>query len=189
MLFLSPSEVIRMLKFRTQFEPSERVYQPAGSRIKTLYGPVFDNRGVMSLVETGKHNLYNEIQSHADSVDIHVILQQFEQGDASVLARIQGTYGDFTEMPRTFAEALNTIIAAEQYFDSLPVETRAQFGHSFSQFVASMDTPDFARAMGISPEVPASPAAAPAAASSSSTPVVPASSPSAPPPPTSAPGE
>ncbi|UPW40985.1 internal scaffolding protein [Sigmofec virus UA08Rod_5894] len=135
--------------FRTQYDASERVYQPAGSRVKTLYGPVFDKRGVMQLEEIGKHDLYMEIQSHADSVDIHVILQRFAAGDVDVLARIQGTYGDFTQMPKTFAEALNTIIAAEQYFDSLPVDTKARFGHSFSQFIASMDSPTFAAQMGL----------------------------------------
>ncbi len=176
------------VKFRTQFDSSERVYQPAGSPVKILYGPVFDARGVMSLEEIGKHDLYAEIQSHADSVDIHVILQRFEAGDTSVLSRIQGTYGDFTEMPRTFAEALNTIIAAEQYFDSLPVDVRARFDHSFSQFIASMDSPDFARSMGISPDVPSfdgSPSSSSAAAPPASAP--PASAPPASAPPASAP--
>lgn len=140
--------------FRTQFDSHSRVNQPSGSRVKTLYGPVFDAQGHMSLVETGKENLYDYIQSHADSVDIHVILKQFQNGDPSVLARVQGAYGDFTQMPRTFAEALNTMIAAEQYFNSLPVETRAQFGHNFNQFIASMDAPDFTTRMGITPQTP-----------------------------------
>lgn len=142
------------MKFRTQFDSHERVGQPVGSRVKTLYGPVFDKQGHMTLEEIGKENVYDYIQSHADSVDIHVILKQFEQGDPSVLSRVQGAYGDFTQMPRTFAEALNTMIAAEQYFNSLPVETRAQFGHNFNQFIASMDAPDFTTRMGITPQAP-----------------------------------
>lgn len=147
------------MKFCTQYDPLERVYQPAGSPEKILYSPVFDKSGVWHLEETGKENLYDYIQSHADSVDIHVILKQFEQGDVSVLSRVQGAYGDFTQMPKTFAEALNTMIAAEQYFMSLPVETRAQFGHNFNQFIASMDAPDFTTRMGIAPEAPLEPSA------------------------------
>lgn len=151
------------MTFKTQYDPHDRVHQPEGSPIKTLYGPKFDGNGRMYLIETGKENLYDYIQSHADSVDIHVILKQFEQGDVSVLSRVQGAYGDFTQMPKTFAEALNTLIAAEQYFNSLPVETRAQFGHNFSQFIASMDASDFSSRMGITPEAPPESSAPPSA--------------------------
>lgn len=143
-----------MLKFRSQYDDHERVYQSPGDPIKTLYGPIFDKQGRMELQEIGQENLYDYIQSHADSVDIHVILKQYEQGDVSVLSRVQGAYGDFTQMPKTFAEALNTLIAAEQYFNGLPVEVRAQFGHNFNQFIASMDAPDFTSRMGIAPETP-----------------------------------
>lgn len=143
-----------MMKFRSQYESHDRIYQPEGDPVKTLYGPIFDKQGHMELQEIGQENLYDYIQSHADSVDIHVILKQFEQGDVSVLSRVQGAYGDFTQMPKTFAEALNTLIAAEQYFNGLPVEVRAQFGHNFNQFIASMDQPDFSSRMGIAPEVP-----------------------------------
>lgn len=143
------------MQFRTQYDSLDRVHQPAGSRIKQLYSPVFDKQGHMSLEPSGQENLYDYIQSHADSVDIHVLLKQYELGgDPSVFSRVQGAYGDFTQMPKSFAEALNTMIAAEQYFMSLPVETRAQFGHNFNQFIASMDAPDFTTRMGIAPEAP-----------------------------------
>lgn len=144
-----------MMTFRTQFEPAPRVVTNPGNPIKTLYGPIYDKNGVLSLKVTGKHDLYAEIQSHAESVDIHVLLQRYANGDPGALARVQGAYGDFTQMPTTFAEALNTLIAAEQYFMGLPVETRAQFDHSFQQFIASMDAPDFSKRMGITPDVSA----------------------------------
>lgn len=140
-----------MPDFRTQYDKRDPVYQEPGSRIHVLYGPVFDKQGHMSLQVTGQEDLYDYIQSHADSVDINIILKQYANGDPSVLSRVQGAYGDFTQMPKSFAEALNTLIAAEQYFNSLPVETRAQFGHNFNQFIASMDAPDFTSRMGITP--------------------------------------
>ncbi|UPW40971.1 internal scaffolding protein [Sigmofec virus UA08Rod_5899] len=159
--------------FKTQYDNHDRVYQNPGDPVKTLYGPIFDKNGVMSLKVTGKHDLYGEIQSHAESVDIHVLLQRYQNGDPGALARVQGAYGDFTQMPQTFAEALNTMIAAEQYFMGLPVETRSEFGHSFQQFIASMDAPDFSKRMGISPDVPAP--SVPAAAFSPSPSDVPSS--------------
>ncbi|UPW41061.1 internal scaffolding protein [Sigmofec virus UA08Rod_5645] len=172
------------LKFGTQFDHRPSPISEPGSREHVLYSPIFDKQGRMSLEATGVEDLYDYIQSHADSVDIHVILKRFEQGDVSVLSRVQGAYGDFTQMPKTFAEALNTLIAAEQYFNSLPVDVRAQFGHNFNQFIASMDAPDFTSKMGIiPPDVPVAssdtPAAAPAATPSASD-SAPPSSPSVP---------
>lgn len=144
-----------MPRFATQFDPHDRVHVDPGNPIKTLYGPIFDDNGVMDLTVTGKANLYDEIQSHADSVDIHVLLKRYaESGDPGLFSRVQGAYGDFTQMPTTFAGALNTLIAAEQYFNGLPLDVRAQFGHSFQQFIAAMDKSDFSARMGITPEVP-----------------------------------
>lgn len=143
---------------KTQFDPHARVHSNPGSREKVLYGPHFDDHGHMELVETGREDLYAYIQSHKDSVDIKVILDRFARGDQMALNRRQGFYGDFTQMPTTYAEALNAMISAENYFNSLPVETRAQFNHSFQQFLAQMDKPDFTTKMGFQPaQVPSSP--------------------------------
>lgn len=142
------------MQFRTQYDEHDRFYTEPGDPEKILYGPMFDKDGVMNLIETGKEDLYGYIQSHAESVDIHVILQRFEAGDASVLTRVQGAYGDFTQMPKTYAEMLNSMIGAETYFNSLPVEIRANFGHSFSQFLASVGDEDFAQRLGKDVEQP-----------------------------------
>lgn len=138
-----------MKNFRTQYDKQVPIYEHTGSPVKTLYAPVFSQEGVMDLKEIGKHDLYQEIQSHRDSVDIHVLLSMYNNGDPGALSRIQGAYGDFTKMPTTFAEALNTMIAAEQYFNGLPVDVRAKFGHDFHQFIATMDTPDWTTRMGL----------------------------------------
>ena len=140
--------------FRTQYDKPRRVFSCVGSPEKVLYQPCFDENGVMDLVEVGKEDLYGYIQSHKDSVDIHVILKRFEQGDVAALSRVQGTYGDFTEMPKTYAEALNAMIHAENYFNGLPVEVRAEFGHSFQQFLASMDKEDFVEKMHVTDSAP-----------------------------------
>lgn len=179
-----------MPEFRTQYDFPFQYFSPAGSRTKVLYGPIFDSNGRMSLKETGVHDLYAEIQSHADSVDIHVLLRRFAQGDPGALARVQGAYGDFTQVPKTFAEALNTLIAAEQYFNGLPVDVRAQFGHDFHQFIASMDAPDWLTKAGLVPKpddvVPSQPVtpSAPSVPSPVSETPVPSTNPSSSAPPT-----
>lgn len=139
------------MNFPTQYSARERIHCNPGDPVHILYSPEFDKNGVMTLVESGRENIYDFIQSHAESVDIHVLLQQYQNGDAMALSRRQGSFGDFTNMPGTYAEALNAMIGAENYFNSLDVETRAKFGHSFQQFLAQMGTVEWSSKMGIEP--------------------------------------
>lgn len=138
-----------MRKFRTQFDEHPRYQCCTGSRIKKLYAPRFDENGVMDLVEKGEENLYEYIQSHKDSVDINTLLRRYAQGDPDALSRVQAAYGDFTGLPSTYADLLNAVNDGKQYFEGLPVDVRAQFNHSFSEFMASMDGPDFWRKLGV----------------------------------------
>lgn len=138
-----------MRKFRTQFDEHPRYQCCTGSRIKKLYAPRFDENGVMDLVEKGEENLYEYIQSHKDSVDINTLLRRYAQGDPDALSRVQAAYGDFTGLPSTYADLLNAVNDGKQFFESLPVDVRAQFNHSFSEFMASMDGPDFWRKLGV----------------------------------------
>ena len=126
--------------FLTQYSSRGRRFPSCvGSGIKVLYAPVFDRDGVMHLEQAGTEDLYASIQSHKDSCDIYVILGRYQAGDVSALSKVQGLYGDFTQVPKTFAEALNVMIAAESYFDSLPVEEKAKYNNSFHQYLANMD--------------------------------------------------
>lgn len=139
------------VNIRTQFMEHARVYSNPGSPVKILYGPQFDENGVMELVEVGRENLYEYIQSHKESCDIQIILERCARGDTSALMKRQAMFGDFTEMPKTYAEALNALVGAESYFNSLPVETRAKFDHNFHKFLVSMNKPEFVTLMGFEP--------------------------------------
>lgn len=132
-----------MAQIRTQFQEHTRVHANPGSREKILYSPQFNDDGTMELIEAGKENLYEYIQSHKESVDINVILKRFARGDVTALQRRQAMFGDFSDAPSSYAEALNSMIVAEQYFNSLPLETRAKFDHNFHRFLVSLDRPDF----------------------------------------------
>ena len=121
--------------FKTQFHPHDRVAANGGSPIRILYSPKFDERGVMELVESGKENLYEFIQSHAESCDIHVILERFARGDVSALEKVQGVYGDFSNLPNSYADMLNLVRDAESAFMKMPVEERAKYGHSFERWL------------------------------------------------------
>lgn len=138
-----------MVKFRTQYSDRAPVYQEPGSREKLIYSPRYDSSGVLDLEVTGKENLYDYIQSHKESTDIHVLLDRFANGETDVLQRMQGFYGDVTSMPKTYAEVLNAVIVGEETFARLPVEVKQRFDNSFAVWLASMDSPDFSARMGI----------------------------------------
>lgn len=136
---------------KTQYANRERVLTNPGNPIKQLYSGSYNERGQVELKEDGTEDLYAFIQSFAESTDIHAILKRFESGEVDVLEKVQGFYGDITEMPRTYAEALQRIADSEKVFMSLPVEVRAKFGHSFSEFLAQSQDADFLDKLGVKP--------------------------------------
>lgn len=144
------------MNFNTKYDSHARVYLNPGSPIKDVYSSRYTPSGQLELYVSGQENLYDQIQSHAESVDIHVLLQRFANGDEDVLSRAQGFYLDSSDMPKTYAEVLNSVIQGEQAFDSLPVEVKQRFGNSFSQWMASFESPDFLVKMGIQKATPAS---------------------------------
>lgn len=149
------------MMFRTAAQAIEdhpRVNINPGDPDKVLYSPSFDSSGHMELKEVGKESLYQFIQSHKESTDIHVILARFAAGDTTALAKRQMFYADLTEFPTTYADVVNTMHGAEDYFTHLPVEVRAKFGHDFNKFLASLDNPQTLVDLGIvSSQSPVSP--------------------------------
>lgn len=127
------------VSFRTQYDVHPRVSKVSGEKMRKLYTSHVTDDGVIELIESGQEDLYAAIQSHRDSCDINVILARYANGDAMALSKVQGVYGDFTDMPDTYAELLNTVIKGENFFYSLPKEVREKFDHSFEKFLVSMD--------------------------------------------------
>ncbi len=148
--------------FKTQYDARDRIKTHPGNPIKQLYSGSYNERGQVELKEDGTEDLYAFIQSFAESTDIHAILKRYQNGEVDVLEKVQGFYGDITEMPHTYAEALQRIADSEKVFMSLPVDVRAKFGHSFSQFLAASQDDDFLDRLGVKPtEQPASESSVP----------------------------
>ena len=143
--------------FKTQYDARDRIKSHPGNPIKQLYAGSYNERGQVELKEDGTEDLYAYIQSFAESTDIHAILRRFENGEVDVLEKVQGFYGDITEMPHTYAEALQRIADSEKVFMSLPVDVRAKFNHSFSEFLAASQDADFLDRIGLKNEDPAEP--------------------------------
>ena len=46
-------------------------------------------------------------------------------------------------MPHTYADMLNRLREAREFFDGLPLPTRQKFDCNFEQFISAMDKPGF----------------------------------------------
>ncbi len=94
--------------------------------------------GRYELVEVGKSNLYNQIQSHKDSCDIYKLLERYQNGDVSALSQVVGQYMDITEAPKTLAEAYTFVGNAEKFFSKLPIKVRDAYDHDPSKFISDL---------------------------------------------------
>lgn len=142
--------VLRTPWLKARFD-SDREHFPtcAGSGgIEIEYAPKYAADGTLTLKEVGKHDLYADIQSHADSVDLNNILARYSNGDPSALNVRTGNYGDFVGMPKTYAELLNRTLDGERQFNQLPLEVREKFDYDFGKWLASAGTDDWCAAMG-----------------------------------------
>lgn len=134
-----------MKMFVTRYNARERdlPFANPGERFVKTYQPNIGSDGVLDLIEAEPFDLYESIQSHADSVDINLIISRFVNGDVSVLNRREPMYFDATEMPKTYAEMYQKVIDAHNYFEQLPLEVREKFGHSPETFFALIGTDEW----------------------------------------------
>ena len=103
----------------------------------------FDTKGFPSMTQ----------QHFKEECDINAIMRRFErQGVVDHLAKFQGSYGDFTQAPQSYEEAMSQITKATEMFMSLPAAIRARFGHdpgAFVDFVSNRENIDELRKLGL----------------------------------------
>ena len=110
------------------------------------------------MVQDGYINSYDDIQSHADSCDMGLIMERYRlTGDTSVFNQRNGFYADVAGFPGTYAEMQNAIIQVNNEFMALPIDIREQFGQDPSVFYAEYGSPKWLSVMGYDKpvEVPA----------------------------------
>lgn len=138
--------------FRTKYGEKVSRESDPGSPMKEDYVATLDKDGFIQLEKVGEYSLYDEIQSHSDSCDINLLYKRYVAGETDVLARTQGMYGDFTTMPKTYADMLNSVMAGERFFNALPIDIKNQFGNNFSHWMATLETDDWYKKMGYTPK-------------------------------------
>lgn len=115
----------------------------SGDQFHINFSPRVLDNGELKLVESGKDDIKQMINSFRDSTDMSFILQRLAVGDSSVLSQRPGMFGDFTQMPTTYAEALQLVIDGRREFDVLPLDVKNSFNNDFRQFLASAGTPEW----------------------------------------------
>lgn len=87
-------------------------------------------------------------QSFKDECDVNLIMKRFERtGVLDHLNVFEGSYGDFTELPTSYHEAVNQVIAAQDMFMTIPARIRAMFDNDPGKFLAFAEDPENAERM------------------------------------------
>lgn len=131
---------------------TDRNFEPtrSGEKIVPTYKLIYDDDGTQEVVESGKKNIYLEIQSHADSVDVHKIIEMCTMtNDDSPLYKTMGFYGDLVGFPTNYAEALQKLQEAENVWKALPVDVKEKFDNSVTQFYATAFSDEWINKIGI----------------------------------------
>lgn len=123
----------------------------AGNRFKTVYKTTLADDGHIVLTPDGSTDLYAEIQSHRDSVELSALIERYKLGDTTALNRTAGVYADVSKMPKTYREVLQTVIDGENLFASLPLEVRDKFGNDFNRWFSAGMPVEFAKNDGSAP--------------------------------------
>lgn len=116
-------------------DPNSFISNP-GSKYQIQYKPIVQKDGTIKLVESGKINIEEYINSFAESTDMAYILQQIKLGNFDILNQRTASYGDFTEVPKTMAEFQQRLIDGTNAFNSLPAHVRNQYDNDLWKFMA-----------------------------------------------------
>lgn len=127
---------------------AKRHITAAGSPFRPVYKLKFSGKtGAEELVKTGKENFQEFIQSFAESCDLSVIISRVNAGEVDLLSARIGSYGDFTKVPQTKAEMLQSVIDSKQIWDSLTDQQRGEF-KDFNDFAGTAGSVDWIKKLG-----------------------------------------
>lgn len=129
-------------------EKAKLLATPSGSRYHEQYvGKLDKETGDIRLVSVGKIDVYAEIQSHEQEADINVLINRAMNGDLSAFK--SAVFGDFTDMPESYADALNVVIESEREFNHLPQEIKDKFDNDWHKYLVTAGSPEWYEKFGI----------------------------------------
>lgn len=108
------------------YNPNSFVSNP-GCRYQTKYvGEVLDDDQI-HLVETGRIDLWSMHDAGAESCDINNIVARFQNGDISVLQRVQGTYADVSGLPKDLRGMVELGRSSVDLYERMPDSVKEKF--------------------------------------------------------------
>lgn len=126
------------MEFKTM-ENRYRPKTPSGSNLIPTYQETVNKEGRTILKKSGTTNIYEKIQASLEETKVYNILEQFLQsGDETILKKRQGVYADFSNVPKTEIELQNIVLRAEQEFNALDKDVRAEFDYDVGVFKRSI---------------------------------------------------
>lgn len=129
---------------------SDTFFTCSGDDVHLIYKPIVDSYGKVQLEVAGKESISEMIQSYASQTDMSYIMARLKAGDTSVLGdQARAMYGDFTGLPTSRAEFMQSFIDAQLTFDKLPLDVRANFANDFKQWFVQAGTADWMTKMHI----------------------------------------
>lgn len=129
----------------SRFNRPKTIFAPSSDGFAPIYEERINRNGIKVLVEVGRHNLNEFVQSSLEGTLVYNILHKFELGDTSVLEKVKGFYADVTEVPTSLIEVHNLMSRVSKNFDSLPSELKEKFGNSPETFLASIENGEFSK--------------------------------------------
>lgn len=127
-------------------DPNQFVTDP-GSDEKIIYKTKVRPDGTLDIQPVGTESISAKIESFRPQTDMSFILKQIALGNYDALQVTPGQYGDFTQMPKTMAEALQMRIDAEDAWYKMDVEKRATFDHDINRWLATAGTDEWIQKM------------------------------------------
>lgn len=141
---------------RANHNEKERKETEAGKKVRLTFRWTYDDKGNKTLVEDEEIDKDAEIQSYLEETKIENIINR-AAFDPSIMQKLGARLSDeepqdFTNMPRTLAEAQNMMIRAEDTWNKLPHEIKQKFDNDVDKFIAGFGTADWMKALGINQE-------------------------------------
>lgn len=133
---------------------SREFFTNPGNPIKETKHGVVGADGVIRLVKDGVINLQEQIQSYEPSTNIYNIINNLSPAEFDALQAMPGKFIDATDMPTTYAEALQLVIDGRNAFEKLPIEVKQKFNNDFNQWFATAGSPEWLDKCGIQINIP-----------------------------------
>lgn len=130
---------------------SGRFISCPGNEFHITYSGDIQPSGEIKLVESGKTNIQEEIESYRKSTELSVILDRFNMGDLKALHRYEEIYEDVSAVPVNLLDAQSRLDNLKIQFDLMPIEIKNKFDNNFNLWLGSAGSQEWFKAMEISP--------------------------------------